>query len=105
MTEPCAICGDETYRPEYWGRTVCEDCFGRPVLFAASCTTCEWSTTAAAKAYNRGAARQAAQRAGNNHEKMKRLSDDGDIHYDHDTDVWEMDHPDREDYLPSEVDQ
>lgn len=104
MTSPCAICGDETTAPERWNRTVCHECASRPVLFAAHCerADCRWTTTEEGREYKRGGVKQSIQRACNNHETTTRV-----IRRDHGhlAEWWEMDHPDREEYLPSEVDQ
>ena len=100
-SEQCAVCDEQTAAPERWGRTVCEDCSSLSVLFAVSCGVCGWSTTTTGNERNRGGVKQMAQMYGNNHEKEESLNDESPD--DHPTAVWEMDHPDREEHVPSEV--
>ena len=98
----CAVCGEPTDNPEHWGRFLCSDCADLRVLFAAHCERggCRWSITEEGREYKRGQAKQAIQRGCNQHEKTKRIinRDHG-----HTAEWWEMDHPDRDRLLPSEV--
>jgi hypothetical protein len=100
--EQCAVCGADTDNRKHWGRHVCSECIDRPVLFAVSCGVCGWSTTKEGIEYKRGQAKQAAQREGNSHQDVESFDDESPD--DHPTAVWEMDHPDREQYIPSEED-
>lgn len=95
--EGCAVCGGSTERGEVWGQIVCQACADRPVLFAVSCDHCEWSKTIEGNERMRGQVKQRAQRIGNDHVTSEKLSDEGS---DHAKTVWEMEHPDRESYVP-----
>ena len=100
----CAVCGEPTDNPEHWGCHVCRECADRPVLFVARCESweCQWSATEEGREYKRGQAKQAIQREANTHEKRKRIIER--VHG-HAVFWWEMDHPDRDRLLPSEVDE
>jgi predicted ATP-dependent serine protease len=89
MNNTCAICGESTDPPEFWGRVTCHDCGSQPVAFEASCDTCGWSTTVKDSERARGRAKQAAQREANTHETTETLSDRGPD--DHSTAVREID--------------
>ena len=88
MNNTCAICGESTDHPEFWGRVTCYDCGSQPVVFQAGCDTCDWSTTVEDTERGRGRAKQAAQREANSHETTEALTDHGPA--DHSTTVWEV---------------
>ena len=77
MNNRCAICGDPTDHPEFWGRVTCVGCGGRPVVFKASCDTCGWSTRIEDTERARGRAKQTTQREANTHETREALAGDG----------------------------
>ena len=89
MNNTCAICGDATDHPEFWGRVTCVVCGGQPLVFEASCDTCDWSTRIEKTERTRGRAKQAAQREANSHEKRETIIGDGSD--EHTTAVRELD--------------
>lgn len=102
MVNECAVCGEQTDVPEHWGRHVCGPCSQRPVLFAARCNRwdCHWTGTADGREYKRGEAKQHIQMLCNQHERTRKaIHDDPD----HTAEWWEIDHPDREAFYPSEA--